>query len=210
MPSTIALVGDSIFDNAAYVPGEPCVTEQLQALVGDSAKVRLLAVDGDCVPDVAGQIKHLPWGTSHILVSAGGNDALMQAHKLDNDYGSSRELFTEWTAIQRAFRDDYRRMLEAVLTREVPTVVCTVYDAVPDLDAIAVTALSLFNDVIVDEAVKASLPIVDLRSVCTDREDYSVVSPIEPSCQGGARIAAALQRVLTRHDFNSNLSAIYR
>ncbi len=54
MSSSVILLGDSIFDNAAYVPGEPCVTEQLQELVPADVNVRMLAVDGDCIRHVKG------------------------------------------------------------------------------------------------------------------------------------------------------------
>jgi hypothetical protein len=49
MSGNIVLVGDSIFDNAPYVPDEPCVTEQLQSIVRDGVDVSMLAVDGDYI-----------------------------------------------------------------------------------------------------------------------------------------------------------------
>ncbi len=52
MSESIVLVGDSIFDNATYVPGEPCVTEQLRARVREGVDVSMLAVDGDFANDV--------------------------------------------------------------------------------------------------------------------------------------------------------------
>ena len=82
------------------------------------------------------------------------------------------------------------------------TAVCTIYDAVPGIDDFVITGLSLLNDVIVGEAVAASVPIVDLRWVCTERSDYSELSPIEPSASGGQKIADALNRVYRQHDFD--------
>ena len=209
MTSNIVLVGDSIFDNGAYVPGEPSVTEQLRAIVQSDVDVSMLAVDGDCVPDVEGQVRNLGAQATHIFVSAGGNDALLHAHKLENDYLTSEELFAEWSAIQAGFRTDYRNMLKAVLGLGCSTAVCTVYDAVPSIDAISITALSLFNDVIVGEAVSAGIPIVDLRWVCTEETDYSTISPIEPSCRGGQKIATTLNRLYQEHDFSSKRTVIY-
>jgi hypothetical protein len=49
----------------------------------------------------------------------------------------------------------------------------------------------------VREAFAARLPIIDLRSVCTEAEDYSEISPIEPSDQGGGKIAKAIRAWLT-------------
>lgn len=100
-------------------------------------------------------------------------------------------------------------MLERVRAFECHTAVCTIFDAVPDLEQIATTALSFFNDVILTEAITAGLPVVDLRRVCTEREDYSYLSPIEPSFKGGAKIAAVLNRLFWEHDFSTRTTRIY-
>jgi lysophospholipase L1-like esterase len=205
----VILAGDSIFDNAVYVPGEPCVTEQLRALVGDASSVSMVAVDGDYVGDVWRQLRSFPQGATHILVSAGGNDALRHAHKLGYAHSSSADLFREWADIQAGFRHEYRQMLEAVLALGLPTAVCTVYDAVPVIGAVEVTALSLFNDVIASEAIARGIPVIDLRQVCVEPGDYSPISPIEPSRQGGAKIASAIQRMLELHDFSARRTVVY-
>lgn len=209
MEKNIVLLGDSIFDNESYVPGEPCVTDQFRAIVGDRASVSMLAIDGDYVEDVGRQLRKLPAGATHLFVSAGGNDALNHAYRLNNDYEHSRQLFTEWSQIQSDFRARYQAMLQGVLACMLPTAVCTIYDAVPSIGQIEKTALSLFNDVIVGEAVKKNVPVVDLRAVCTDPLDYSPLSPIEPSCQGGAKIAKALAHVFNNHDFAAARTIVY-
>jgi hypothetical protein len=209
MDKHVILAGDSIFDNAIYVPGEPCVTDQLRAIVGDTCSVSTVAVDGDYVSDVWRQVHSFPVRATHILVSAGGNDALRHAHKLGSDYLTSADLFKEWADIQAGFRREYQQMLEAVLALKLHTAVCTVYDAVPLIGAVEVTALSLFNDVITTEAIGRGIPVIDLRRVCVEPEDYSPISPIEPSCQGGEKIASAIKRLLEQHDFSSRRTAIY-
>jgi hypothetical protein len=55
----------------------------------------MIAVDGDYVGDVWRQLRLPPKNATHILVSAGGNDALGHAHKLRGDYLTSKELFKE-------------------------------------------------------------------------------------------------------------------
>lgn len=209
MSESIVLVGDSIFDNAIYVPGEPCVTEQLRARVRDGVDVSMLAIDGDFTSDVHKQIKKMPAQATHIFVSAGGNDALRYSYSFTKEYSSSVQLFTEWSAIQKEFRNSYRAMLEAVIALERHTAVCTIYDAVPGVDAFAITALSLFNDVITAEAIYAGVPVVDLRWICTEASDYSRQSPIEPSSQGGAKISEALNRVFEEHDFESDRTVVF-
>ena len=52
------------------------------------------------------------------------------------------------------------------------------------------TALAPFNDVILREATAHGLSVLDLRLVCDEPGDYSTVSPIEPSAQGGRKIDA--------------------
>jgi hypothetical protein len=209
MSTHVILAGDSIFDNATYVPGEPCLTDQLRALVGDGSSVSMIAVDGDYASDVSRQVRSLPEGATHILVSAGGNDALTHSHKLGYDYLTSEDLFKEWADIQAEFRREYQQMLEAVLALQLHTAICTIYDAVPVVGPVEVTALSLFNDVITTEGITRGIPIVDLRRVCVESGDYSPISPIEPSSQGGEKIASAIKRMLELHDFSTSRTVIY-
>ena len=112
--------------------------------------------------------------------------------------------------LDRVFPDgDYAAMLRAVRARKIPTVVCTVYDAIPGLEREAVTALSAFNDVIVRAAAAAGVPVIDLRAVCDAAADYSAVSPIEPSRAGGDKIAGAIAGVVARHDFTRGACVVY-
>ena len=49
------------------------------------------------------------------------------------------------------------------------------------------------------EAAMRGVPLIDLRAVCDDDADFA--TPIEPSVQGGGKIAAAIAAVVTQHDF---------
>lgn len=49
----VVLLGDSIFDNARYVPDRPPVIEQLQKALPPGWRASLLAVDGAVTEDVA-------------------------------------------------------------------------------------------------------------------------------------------------------------
>ena len=53
--STLVLVGDSVFDNAAYVNG-PDVRAQVETKMPDDWAVSLLAVDGSYILDVPNQL----------------------------------------------------------------------------------------------------------------------------------------------------------
>jgi hypothetical protein len=146
---------------------------------------------------VAVRLRGLPADATHLVVSVGGNDALSHIHLLEADHN----VLPEIARARAAFAADYRAMLDAILAQGKPTAVCTVYDAVPGLTEAARAALGTFNDVIVREAARSRVPVLDLRLVCDESTDYSEVSPIEPSARGGAKIAASVAQLATGHDW---------
>lgn len=186
----IVLLGDSIFDNAPYVPVGTHVQAHLQALLTPCDRVSLLARDGAVLADVVGQVARLPElseAPDWLVVSCGGNDVLGLVGAMQSPVKSVIEaagLLADW---QAGFRRDYRRMVNVLLSRRLPLVLATVYDGVPGLDAGLRTALAPFNDVILREAAAHHLPVLDLRLVCDAPGDYSAASPIEPSAQGAAK-----------------------
>ncbi len=91
-------------------------------------------------------------------------------------------------------------MLTNVLRRDVPTAACTIYDSAPELDPVAKTALSTFNEIILREAFLFNVLLIDLRLTCADPADCSQLSPIEPSVKGSEKIAGVICRLLTCHD----------
>jgi len=207
--SHVVLLGDSIFDNASYVPGKPPVIEQLKHHLGNSRKATLLAIDGNVTADVQYQMQDLPNDASHLIISCGGNDALQYSSILYEPANSVSEALSLLTNARLEFQTLYHQMLGHILKFNKPTAVCTIYDSIPDLEPIAVTALSIFNDVIIREAISVGLPIIDLRLTCTDARDYSELSPIEPSAIGGLKITKAICQLLNNHDFEQNQSSVY-
>src|SRR5499426_3497954 len=67
----IVLLGDSIFDNAAYVAGGPDVVRQLREILPPGWRATLSARDGAVIADLVGQLQKLPAGSSHLVVSIG-------------------------------------------------------------------------------------------------------------------------------------------
>ena len=201
----VVLIGDSIFDNAAYVAGGPAVIDHLRAALPPGGRATLLAVDGDTTSMVPDRLRGVPADATHLVVSVGGNDALSYIHLLAADHN----VLPEIAAARDRFAAAYRAMLAAVLAHGLPTAVCTVYDAVPGLTAPARAALGTFNDVIVREAARSRVPVLDLRLVCDDPADYSDRSPIEPSVRGGEKIAALVARVVTGHDFGRRECVVF-
>ncbi|HZH32008.1 MAG TPA: SGNH/GDSL hydrolase family protein [Pyrinomonadaceae bacterium] len=197
------LLGDSIFDNAAYVgAGDPDVVRQLREQLPAGWQATLLAIDGSVIRNVPAQLGRLPADASHLVLSVGGNDALGHARLLDASARSMAEALDMLARAADDFERAYELMLDDTLKRGLPTAVCTVYNPrFPDarMQKLAVTALCVFNDAIIRAAFTRSLPLIDLRLVCDDDRDYA--NPIEPSARGGAKIAAAITRLITGHDF---------
>src|SRR5262245_1820079 len=66
--SHVVLLGDSIFDNAAYVPDRPPVIEQVRRGLPRGWKATLVAVDGHKLADIATQLPRVPADVTHIVV----------------------------------------------------------------------------------------------------------------------------------------------
>ena len=195
----VVLLGDSIFDNAAYTGGAPDVVRQLRRRVPDGWKATLLAVDGGTTADVREQLRLMPADATHLVVSAGGNDALGHIDFLGAPAATTAEALLGLADIAAGFERRYHGMLTEVLAHGLPTVICTIYyPRFPDatLQRIASTALAVFNDCIIRAAFTHGIPLLDLRLVCTEEGDYA--DPIEPSAQGGEKIAHAIFRMLER------------
>jgi hypothetical protein len=198
----IVLLGDSIFDNRAYVGSEPDVVSHLRALIPPDWQATLNAVDGNLAEDVRGQLAGIPPEATHLVISAGGNNAIMNADILGLKAASAAEVFDALSDRAADFEFHYREMLKAVLSRALPTAVCTIYyPNFPDplMQKIATAALAAFNDVIIRAAISHRLPFLDLRLVCSEKQDYA--NEIEPSGSGGRKIAAKILELVGTHDF---------
>lgn len=206
----VFLLGDSVFDNAAYVGGGPDVVRQLQALLPAGAQASLRAVDGAVVADVAGQLARVHSAATHLVVSVGGNDALGHIDVLEEGANSVATVLDRLAAIRASFEAEYRAMLRTVLARRLRTTLCTIYEPRfpdPRLRRLAAAGLVHFNDVIATQAFAHGLPLIELRLVCDRDEDFA--NAIEPSETGGAKIARAIARVLAVHDFEQGRSGVF-
>lgn len=206
----VVLLGDSIFDNARYVPDRPPVIEQVRHALGRDWRATLLAVDGHITADVARQLENLPPDATHLVVSVGGNDALRDSAVLQEPVSTVGEALDLLHEVLQGFMDSYRAMLNLVAEIGKPASVCTIYDAIPGLGPAERTALAGFNEAILREAFRAAIPIIDLRLVCDHASDYSHVSPIEPSVLGGAKIARLIAQFATTYELGARQNNIYR
>ncbi len=200
----VTLVGDSVFDNLVYVKPEPDVQQQLRDVLPDGWKVTLGAIDGSVTDDVPIQLKGLPKDVSHIVVSVGGNDGLQSMSLLFEEVSSVAEGLGLLSKVVARFQKDYRQMLEDLVATNIPATVCTIYrpQFEPHLQQVSLMALSLFNDVILTEAMRMRLPVLDLRQIMDEDSDYA--NPIEPSAHGGEKMAKAISQILLGNDDSSN------
>jgi hypothetical protein len=192
----VALVGDSIFDNAAYTRGEPDVVGHLQALLPATWQATLLAVDGAMVKDVSRQLAALPASVTHVVMSVGGNDAIMNSDLLNTPSRGSAETLLLFSQRLDPFESAYRETMAQISGTSRRAAVCTIYNGAlePGQARLARVALMTFNDVILRAAFEHNVDVIDLRLVCTDREDYA--NAIEPSGRGALKIAKAVARAV--------------
>ncbi len=192
----VVLLGDSIFDNGRYVPGQPDVVRQLRSILAPGERATLLALDGAVASGVHSQLSRVPGDATHLIVSVGGNDALRASSILASPVGSVAQAVDRLADAQAAFALQYEPVAAKVAETGLPAALCTIYDtppSAPDQKVIR-SALALFNDIISRAAFRHGLDLVDLRLICRRDEDYA--NPIEPSAAGGAKISAAIAQMV--------------
>ena len=224
----LILAGDSVFDNRTYVKvGEPDVRDQLADLLDDGDKVTLIAVDGDVNNNVSKQLDDIPNDATHLFISVGGNDALMHIDAFIEPVNTIGEALDSFDARVQEFQRDYIKMLTNVVKYGLKTTLCTIYNPCFDHDEMdrinymfplnanlnklqrrCDTALPLFNNIIYQEAFNFGIPVMDLRLIFSDREDYA--NPIEPSVVGGLKMAKIIKEISNNHDFSSKNSVVYK
>jgi GDSL-like Lipase/Acylhydrolase family len=193
----IGMLGDSIFDNGAYIGSSPDVRAQVQALL-PHGQVTSAARDGAVMADIAAQIPRIPHSATHIVVSIGGNDAIGVSGVLEESAVGVSDALEKLAGVRDRFDRNYRNVVELLLARSLPVAFCTIYEPrFPDSKRrrAAATALSVLNDVITRQAVESGVSLIDLRVICDRDEDFA--NAIEPSSVGGGKIAKAITRFAT-------------
>lgn len=152
-------------------------------MLSDGDLATLLAVDGDVTAEVEKQLSGFPEDTTHVFLSCGGNDALGSASVLSEKVSTVGEALLRLSQTRKIFRYDYRAIMDRLVKLSDKVTACTVYNSIPELIASESTAVALFNEVTLEEAVLAGVSLIDLRVICDDNSDYTTVSPIEPSLQ---------------------------
>lgn len=195
-PEHVVLLGDSIFDNAAYVGHDRAVITHLRAVLPEAWTATLCAVDGTRTSGLAAQLRQVPDDATRLVVAVGGNDALENIDLLSLRATSSAELLSTFAVRLAAFETDYRRAIGQLAGLRRPATICTIYNgALPRDEApLARIGLMMFNDVILRAAFDERLDVIELRAICREPCDYA--NPIEPSDEGGRKIARAIANSL--------------
>ena len=195
-PPHVALLGDSIFDNSAYTRGAPDVVTHLRHELPAGGRATLCAVDGATTSELSTQFNGIPADASHVVIAIGGNDALQNSDLLTLPVRSSAQALQAFADRLDIFEHTYRSAIGDAAALQRCTIVCTVYNGAlePERATIARVGLALFNDVILRTAIDLGVDVVELRSICIEPGDYA--NPIEPSGQGGLKIARAISRAV--------------
>jgi hypothetical protein len=190
---TLVLLGDSILDNASYTRPAPDTRHHLQHRLDSSWSVELLARDGAVISDVRRQLTELPSRVDCAVLSAGGNDAAEHIDLLERRVSSAAEVLDALAHIADGFATAYLQLAERISARVPRLVLCTIYEPPlfdPVTARLARIPLAVLNDRIIRVASRLGLEVLDLRTVCTEGDDF--VLQIEPSARGASKIAAAI------------------
>jgi len=191
----IVLIGDSILDNASYVDENDSIVDLLKNQI-PNCKVTLLAVDGSMTSDIEKQLAHFPDDATHVFFSCGGNDGLDNVDVLNEKVFKVEEGLEKLSERIESFRYRYKAALTAVCAQCDHVAVFTIYNKVPGVSVRLRTALALFNEVIIEEVASKQLPLIDLRVIFNEEQDFSPLSPIEPSVYGGRKIASRMETLI--------------
>jgi hypothetical protein len=196
---TLVLLGDSILDNAAYTRPAPDTTHHLRHVLGGGWTVERLARDGASIADVRFQLAELPPRADCVILSVGGNDAADHIDLLERRVSSAAEVLDELARIADHFATAYLELAAAIVGRTPRLVLCTIYEPPlfdPVTARLARVPLGLLNDRIVQTASRLRLEALDLRTVCTEPDDF--VKQIEPSARGAQKIATAIATLVQK------------
>ena len=149
-------------------------------------------MDGATTASLGRQIACVPPDAGHLVAAIGGNDALQNSDLLAAVVRSSAEALSLFAARLSSFERSYAAAIDQVLALRRRLTVCTIYDGALEADRarLAQVGLMMFNDVILRAAFERRLGVIELRAVCREPGDYA--NRIEPSGQGGLKIARAV------------------
>ena len=202
MTKQLTLLGDSVIDNNPYVHGkDKPVTSHLMEMLPDWS-IDKRAIDGSLIDDVINFQTERLNKSAPIVLSAGGNNLLKSSDIIQDQ---TEMTFNQAMLILKPITDSFKRDYELLLNHlNNPSLCFTIYNPAfnhydetgfmsPYQEACEVT-VNIFNDIIQRQVKKKGFDILELRELFTEKNDYA--NSIEPSHQGGRKIASSVKKWL--------------
>src|SRR5262245_3999985 len=123
-----------------------------------------------------GWARAIPLDATHVGICVDGAWAIEASGLLRKSAQSVSGALEELADAADQFEEIFAKLVAAALEAGLPTVVCTLvpsHHEEPSRQRATATALAIFNDRVLRQAVAANLSIVDLRFVCDEESDYA-------------------------------------
>lgn len=183
---TIVLLGDSIFQNKAYVSTGKSVEELFREKTDN--KTICLAVDHSKIIDIYSQIEKIPDelnnGYTNVFLSAGGNDILTHYVDQGNDITDTQFLDSMFSEYKNLLKSIYERIPDANI------VLLDIYYPNNSTYAKYQHIISEWNKKIYDFARENNYSVIRVSTIITKPEDFAF--GIEPSQSGGQKLVQAI------------------
>jgi len=173
---SIALLGDSIFRNDAYVSSGQSVCDRLRG------KVNCLAKDHATIADVYSQIEKLTAVPSVLFLSVGGNDILMHYVYTNNGVG-------DLSFVAESF-EKYRELTRQVERATNQLVLVDLYFPTGDAYSSYAPIIREWNRRVYEWAEKNKWEVLKVSRLLTQPDDFAY--GIEPSSKGAEKLADAI------------------
>lgn len=177
--NTIILLGDSVLNNAIYVPPDQSVEAYLKQYTNNLYNY---AKDGATIPDIYSQIEKISLQfnkiTSFLFISAGGNDILNKSKELTEDQINA--LFKQYMDVIQAIR------------KKLPSINITILNLYQPTDPryqVYKPSIDKWNTLIQESSTKVGemYNVIDLNAILDNANDF--IYEIEPSPTASQKIA---------------------
>ena len=207
--SHIVLLGDAL-GNMPYIRDRGPGQLESRLLPDLKHEWRLTLIRADDVINRS-PLAQFPSDASHIVISVEGNRAIAASGLLDGRPESYEDALARLSFAADQFETVMHSLIQTALRARLPVAVCTMFPPHlqnPVQQRAASTALAIFNDRIIRQAIETQIPVADLRTACTEASDYSPQGLLSRS--GLTKVAALIWRTLQDSSSNRAVTEIFR
>lgn len=179
----IVLIGDSILNNSVYVFENESVPELIKKQLDKKRELYNFAKDGATIQNCYSQLKNISENVylqkTSVFVSAGGNDILNSRDNISSEF------------VDNLF-EKYIRLLEEI-SKQFPDaniIVLNLYYPLKPSYTIFHPAIKQWNQLLEDNHLAKGYSILRIDEIIVSEDD--IVYDVEPSLQGGQKIADAI------------------